>query len=82
MARSRQGFGLFVPSRSKKKDLTVTHRDPTVDWLGYSTVRIEGTERVVYLDPGRYGILDGYDARDDNVVSIAYDHHYNSYCRL
>jgi hypothetical protein len=50
--------------------------------LGYSTVRIEGTERVVYLDPGRYGVLDGYDARDDDVVSIAYDRHYNSYCWL
>ena len=29
-------------------------------WLGYATIRIEGGDTVVYLDPGRYGVLDDY----------------------
>ena len=39
--------------------MTVTHDDLTIDWLGYATVRIERQETVVYIDPGRYGILTG-----------------------
>ena len=30
-----------------------------VEWLGYATTRIEGADTVVYLDPGRYGVLSG-----------------------
>ena len=30
-----------------------------IEWLGYATVRIEGTDTVVYVDPGRYGVLTG-----------------------
>ncbi len=65
----------------------------TVDWLGYATARIEGTDAVVYTDPGRYGTLEGtwneryggtdhpsggaYDARDADVVLVTHDHHYD-----
>jgi len=37
--------------------MTVSHDSLTVDWLGYATVRIEGDDAVVYVDPGRYGVL-------------------------
>jgi L-ascorbate metabolism protein UlaG (beta-lactamase superfamily) len=44
--------------------MTVHYDDLRVDWLGYATVRIEAPDgTVVYLDPGRYGVLDDYDAR-------------------
>jgi L-ascorbate metabolism protein UlaG (beta-lactamase superfamily) len=39
--------------------MTVTHGNLTVDWLGYATIRIEGSDTVVYVDPGRYGVLTG-----------------------
>ncbi len=39
--------------------MTVTHGDLTIDWLGYATVRLESPEAVVYVDPGRYGVLTG-----------------------
>lgn len=39
--------------------MTVSYDDLTIDWLGYATVRIEGPETVVYVDPGRYGVLTG-----------------------
>lgn len=39
--------------------MTVTYGEITLDWLGYATVRIEGRETTVYLDPGRYGVLTG-----------------------
>jgi L-ascorbate metabolism protein UlaG (beta-lactamase superfamily) len=38
--------------------MTVTYEGLAVEWLGYATVRLEG-DRVVYLDPGRYGVLTG-----------------------
>ena len=37
-----------------------------------------GNGTVVYTDPGRYGVLDGYDARDGDVVLVTHDHHYDS----
>ncbi|MFC7115230.1 MBL fold metallo-hydrolase [Natronoarchaeum sp. GCM10025703] len=74
--------------------MTVTYGDLTIDWLGYATVRIEHDDTVVYLDPGRYGVLTGewtpegrdvghppareYDAQDGDLVCITHDHHYNS----
>lgn len=74
--------------------MTVTYRDLTIDWLGYATVRIEHENTVVYLDPGRYGVLTGewtpegrdvghpptqdYDAQDGDIVCITHDHHYDS----
>ncbi|WP_188977894.1 MBL fold metallo-hydrolase [Halocalculus aciditolerans] len=70
--------------------MTVHFAGLTLDWLGYATTRIEsdadqsaepGRKRdgsVVYLDPGRYGVLDDYDARDGDVVCVTHDHHYDS----
>jgi L-ascorbate metabolism protein UlaG (beta-lactamase superfamily) len=74
-------------------DMTVTYRDVSLDWLGYATLRIESPAGVVYVDPGRYGVLDGtwepdtpgvdhppaqdYDARDGDLVLITHDHHYD-----
>lgn len=59
--------------------MTVRHRDLSVSWLGYATARIETPDGfVAYLDPGRYGVLDGYYARDGDVICITHDHHYDS----
>ncbi|QDX41055.1 MBL fold metallo-hydrolase [Salarchaeum sp. JOR-1] len=54
----------------------VRYRDSDLSWLGYATIRLAG-DRTVYLDPGRYGVLDGYDARDGDVVCVTHDHHYD-----
>jgi len=58
--------------------VTVRHDGLLVDWLGYATVRIEGPESVVYLDPGRYGVLDGLESRDGDLICVTHDHHYDS----
>jgi L-ascorbate metabolism protein UlaG (beta-lactamase superfamily) len=59
--------------------MTVQHCGLSVSWLGYATVRIETPDGfVAYLDPGRYGVLDDYDARDGDLVCITHDHHYDS----
>jgi len=59
--------------------MTVHFDDCRLDWLGYATVRIEGPDgTVVYLDPGRYGVLDDYDAQDGNVVCVSHVHHYDT----
>ena len=39
--------------------MTVTYGDLTIDWLGYATVRLAADDTVIYLDPGRYGVLTG-----------------------
>jgi L-ascorbate metabolism protein UlaG (beta-lactamase superfamily) len=39
--------------------MAIEHNDLTVEWLGYATVRIGAEDTVVYLDPGRYGVLSG-----------------------
>jgi len=39
--------------------MTVHADDLTIEWLGYATVRIAGPDAVVYVDPGRYGVLTG-----------------------
>ncbi|WP_435364256.1 MBL fold metallo-hydrolase [Haloarchaeobius sp. DYHT-AS-18] len=40
--------------------MTIRHDGLLVDWLGYATTRIEAPDgTVVYLDPGRYGVLSG-----------------------
>ncbi|WIV67470.1 MBL fold metallo-hydrolase [Natrialbaceae archaeon AArc-T1-2] len=58
--------------------MTVSYDAITVDWLGYATVRLEGrTGVVVYTDPGRYGVLEDYDARDGDLVLITHAHHYD-----
>ena len=56
----------------------IEHGAIALEWLGYATVRIEGrTGAVVYVDPGRYGVLEGYDARDGDLVLITHEHHYD-----
>jgi L-ascorbate metabolism protein UlaG (beta-lactamase superfamily) len=73
--------------------MTVRHDDLTVDWLGYATLRIEGDDAIVYMDPGRYGVLSGewephvdgighppaqdYQAKDGDVVCVTHIHHYD-----
>jgi L-ascorbate metabolism protein UlaG (beta-lactamase superfamily) len=39
--------------------MTLTHDGLAVEWLGYATTRIESGDTVVYIDPGRYGVLSG-----------------------
>lgn len=59
--------------------MTVRHGPITMDWLGYATARLESqTGTVVYMDPGRYGVLDDYDAQDGDLVLVTHDHHYDS----
>lgn len=48
-----------------------------IAWLGYATLRIEA-DHVVYIDPGRYGVLDGYDGGDGDIVCVSHGHHYDS----
>lgn len=57
--------------------MATTYGDLTIDWLGYATSRITDDERVVYIDPGRYGVLDDYDARDGDLVLVTHDDHYD-----
>jgi L-ascorbate metabolism protein UlaG (beta-lactamase superfamily) len=49
-----------------------------LDWLGYATVRLEADGTVVYLDPGRYGVLDGYEGGDGDIVCVSHGHHYDT----
>lgn len=39
--------------------MTLTHEGLTVEWLGNASTRIEGEDVVVYIDPGRFGVLSG-----------------------
>jgi L-ascorbate metabolism protein UlaG (beta-lactamase superfamily) len=59
--------------------MTVSFQNLDVSWLGYATARIESDSGyVVYLDPGRYGVLDDYYARDGDLICVTHDHHYDS----
>jgi L-ascorbate metabolism protein UlaG (beta-lactamase superfamily) len=59
--------------------MTIRHDGLTVEWLGYATVRLETEDGyVVYLDPGRYGVLDGQYPKDGDLVLVTHDHHYDS----
>lgn len=59
--------------------MPINHRGLSVSWLGYATVRIEmNGGYVVYLDPGRHGVLDGYDPNDGDLVCVTHNHHYDS----
>jgi len=51
--------GLLLPVAHEPLSMTIRHNDLAVDWLGYATLRIEGDDSVVYMDPGRYGVLSG-----------------------
>ncbi len=58
--------------------MTVQYDGLTIDWLGYATARIETADSfVVYTDPGRYGVLDDYWARDGDLVCVTHAHHYD-----
>jgi L-ascorbate metabolism protein UlaG (beta-lactamase superfamily) len=72
--------------------MTVRHDGLAVDWLGYATVRIEGGGTVVYVDPGRYGVLTGewtpdpdrphppgedFRPGDADAVFVTHRHHYD-----
>ncbi len=58
--------------------MTVRFGAITIDWLGYATVRLEGqTGAVVYIDPGRYGVLEDYNQQDGDLVLVTHDHHYD-----
>jgi len=73
--------------------MTVRHDGITAEWLGYATLRLEGADTVVYLDPGRYGVLTGewepdtpgaghppardYAPEDGDVVCVTHVHHYD-----
>jgi L-ascorbate metabolism protein UlaG (beta-lactamase superfamily) len=52
--------------------MTVTHGDLTIDWYGYATVRLEAGDTVVYLDPGRYGVLTGEWEADSDAAAEAH----------
>lgn len=86
----------LVPAKAQDA-MTVHHEDLTIEWLGYATVRLEHEHEdgpVVYLDPGRYGVLTGewepdspdrlhpsgrdYDVRDADLVCVTHDHHYET----
>jgi len=58
--------------------MTVRYDDFSVEWLGYATARLEPEGGpVAYTDPGRYGVLDDYWARDGDLVVVTHDHHYD-----
>lgn len=54
------------------------HDGLTLEWLGYATLRLEADGTVVYLDPGRYGVLDDYQGGDGDLVCVTHDHHYDT----
>lgn len=59
--------------------MTIRHDGHAVSWLGYATTRLETPDgRVVYLDPGRYGVLDGHQPKDGDLICVTHDHHYDS----
>ncbi len=39
--------------------MTIHHDSIAIEWLGYTTVRLDGPDQTIYLDPGRYGVLTG-----------------------
>jgi L-ascorbate metabolism protein UlaG (beta-lactamase superfamily) len=47
--------------------VTIRHDTLTVRWLGYATARIDDGDRIVYTDPGRYGVLTGEWSPPDGV---------------
>jgi L-ascorbate metabolism protein UlaG (beta-lactamase superfamily) len=73
--------------------MTIRHDGITAEWLGYATLRLAGDDTVVYLDPGRYGVLTGewepdtansghppareYAPGDGDIVCITHVHHYD-----
>jgi L-ascorbate metabolism protein UlaG (beta-lactamase superfamily) len=52
--------------------MTVTYQDLSIDWYGYATVRLAAGDTVVYLDPGRYGVLTGEWTPDSDAAADAH----------
>jgi len=52
--------------------VTVSYRDLELDWYGYATVRLALDDTVVYLDPGRYGVLTGEWRGDSDAAADAH----------
>ena len=57
----------------------VHHDGTTAHWLGYATLRLAGDDVIVYCDPGRYGVLDGMEPGDGDVICVTHDHHYDTF---
>ncbi|SNR63868.1 MBL fold metallo-hydrolase [Halorubrum vacuolatum] len=58
--------------------MTVRYDGFRIDWLGYATARIETAGGfTTYTDPGRYGVLSDYWARDGDLVLVTHGHHYD-----
>ncbi|WP_290810297.1 MBL fold metallo-hydrolase [Halovivax sp.] len=58
--------------------MTVKRHPLELDWLGYATLRIAGRTGVTaYVDPGRYGVLEGRRPRDGDLVLVSHAHHYD-----
>jgi len=73
--------------------MTIRHDAITAEWLGYATLRLAGNDTVIYLDPGRYGVLTGewgpetpgaahppahdYAPKDGDIVCVSHVHHYD-----
>ncbi|SDE72896.1 L-ascorbate metabolism protein UlaG, beta-lactamase superfamily [Halorientalis regularis] len=82
-----------MPPLSYCGTMTVRLAGLTVDWLGYATLRMTDGETVVYVDPGRHGVLSGqwephadgighppsqdYRKQDGDVVCVSHVHHYD-----
>lgn len=73
--------------------MTIRHDNITAEWLGYATLRLTAGDTVVYVDPGRYGVLTGawepdtpgighppaldYEPKDGDIVCVSHIHHYD-----
>jgi L-ascorbate metabolism protein UlaG (beta-lactamase superfamily) len=55
----------------------ISHEQLSISWLGHATLRVEGGGTVVYVDPGRFGVLAGHDGDDGDVICVTHDHHYD-----
>jgi L-ascorbate metabolism protein UlaG (beta-lactamase superfamily) len=52
--------------------MTVNADDLAIEWLGYATVRLETPAATIYLDPGRYGVLNGDWTADSDAAAAAH----------
>ncbi|MFQ3320071.1 MAG: L-ascorbate metabolism protein UlaG (beta-lactamase superfamily) [Natronomonas sp.] len=58
----------------------IQHDGLELSWLGYATLRVANADTVVYLDPGRYGVLDDIETPlgDGDIVCVTHNHHYDT----
>ncbi|MDY6764860.1 MAG: MBL fold metallo-hydrolase [Halobacteria archaeon] len=58
--------------------MSVSHGNLSFEWFGYATVRMETSDnQVIYIDPGRYNVLEGMEPKDADIVLVTHDHHYD-----